>query len=74
MNIQDIATQRLNWEFYQLSHIKDCGTVSKLVDYFEEQFPNQKQLIKEFRDELCERTFDLYLDEYIGEIIFEQSI
>lgn len=74
MNTRDIATQTVNNILEDVSHISDCGASGKVVDFFEKQFPNEKQLIKEFRDELCDKTFDLYLEEHFGEIIFEQSI
>lgn len=41
-----------------LKTMDDCGRASKVIDAFEKI--GDKQLIKDYRNELCDRTFELY--------------
>jgi hypothetical protein len=41
-----------------LKTMDDCGRASKVIDSFEKI--GSKQLTKEYRNELCDRTFEMY--------------
>jgi DUF2075 family protein len=41
-----------------LKTMDDCGRASKVIDAFEKV--GSKQTTKDYRDELCDRTFEMY--------------
>tara|TARA_R110000822_G_scaffold96490_1_gene219586 strand:- start:245 stop:487 length:243 start_codon:yes stop_codon:yes gene_type:complete len=46
-----------------LTTIKQCGPACKVIDLFEKRF-GYTEFVKDVRDLLCDRTFELYAREY----------
>ena len=46
-----------------LDTIKQCGPASTVIDLFEKRF-GYTEFVKDVRDLLCDRTFELYAKEY----------
>lgn len=61
MTVKDNAIKKVNNILYGLHDISDCGAAGKVLDFFEKDFPNEKVVIQEFRDYLCDKTFELFI-------------
>tara|TARA_R110000868_G_C10832475_1_gene759469 strand:+ start:172 stop:369 length:198 start_codon:yes stop_codon:yes gene_type:complete len=57
------ATKKVNQILENLKTVSDCGAASKVIDFYEKEFSNEKNFIKECRNFLCDRTFELYLNK-----------
>jgi len=42
-----------------LDNMEDCGKASKVIDAFEKMTKNKKT-VKDFREYLCDKTFEIY--------------
>ncbi len=55
------ATKKVNQILENLQTVSDCGAASKVIDFYEKDFSDEKDFIKKCRNFLCDRTFELYL-------------
>ena len=46
-----------------LETMDDCGAASKVIDFYEKDFPTEVDFIKECRNYLCDKTFEIYLEK-----------
>jgi|TARA_R110000803_G_scaffold196743_1_gene260147 hypothetical protein len=62
--VKESVIKKVNNILYGLTDISDCGAAGKVIDFFEKDFPNEKFIIKEFRDYLCDKSFELFISKY----------
>jgi hypothetical protein len=55
------ATKKVNQILENLKTVDDCGAASKVLDFYEKDFSEEKDFIKNCRNFLCDRTFEIYL-------------
>ena len=55
------ATKKVNQILENLKTVDDCGAASKVLDFYEKDFSEEKDFIKHCRNFLCDRTFEIYL-------------
>ncbi len=55
------ATKKVNQILENLKTVDDCGAASKVIDFYEKDFSEEKDFIKNCRNFLCDRTFEIYL-------------
>lgn len=55
------ATKKVNQILENLKTVDDCGAASKVIDFYEKDFSEEKGFIKNCRNFLCDRTFEIYL-------------
>jgi hypothetical protein len=55
------ATKKVNQILENLKTVDDCGAASKVIDFYEKDFSDEKDFIKYCRNFLCDKTFELYL-------------
>lgn len=60
MTLEYRAITKVNEILHGLSHITDCGPASEVLDLFERDFPREKDILSDFRNTLCDKTFELY--------------
>ena len=58
------TTTRIGEILTNLNTVDECGSASKVIDFYEKKFPQEVGFIKECRDFLCDKTFELYLKKY----------
>jgi len=51
-----------------LTTIKQCGPASKVIDLFETKF-GETEFVKDMRNHLCDRTFELHKKKYTNNIV-----
>ena len=44
--------------------LEDTMVASKAVDYLQKSQPNEKEIIQEMRDVICDMSFDFYVRKY----------
>ncbi len=56
----EIVYQRI----MECESIDEMNYASKLVDLFEESQPNEREIIKDMRNLVCDLTFEFYFEKY----------
>ena len=65
MEVKNKVVLKINQLLDDASHISECGQLSKVVDVFEKEYPAEKEITKDFRNVLCDITFELYSKRYV---------
>ena len=55
------ATEKVNQILENLKTVDDCGAASKVLDFYEKDFSEEKDFIKNCRNFLCDRNYEIYL-------------
>jgi len=62
--LQIIAQNKVSDIIGNLTTIDDCGYASNVIDFYQKDFPEDKEFTQQMRDFLCDRTFELYNKRY----------
>jgi len=62
MTKKTVATSKVNEILDSLKTVDDCGAASKVIDFYESEFHNENEFIKDCRNFLCDKTFEIYLN------------
>ena len=54
------ATKKVNQILESLTTVDDCGAASKVIDFYEKDFSEEKDFIKDCRNQLCDKTFEVF--------------
>ena len=65
-DLELVAQELINKIIDNLETLDECGSASVVIDTYENQWPNSV-LIKDLRERLCDKTFDVYFDETIND-------
>jgi len=62
--IKAIEMQMVYDRIESCSSMDDMGNITKVVDEFEKSQPEEKEIIKDMRNLVCDLTFQFYLEKY----------
>lgn len=63
-DLQLYSYNYINMAISNLMDISECNGPSKAIDWYEKQNPADKENIRDMRNVLCDRTFELFSKKY----------
>ncbi len=54
------ATKKVNQILENLKTVDDCGAASKVIDFYEKDFSEEKTFLRESRNFLADKTVELF--------------
>jgi hypothetical protein len=58
-----VAQNLINEILDNLETLDSCGKASDVIDNYSEQWPDS-EMTQDFRERLCDKTFEVYYEEY----------
>ena len=59
-----MSQKKVNEIVENIKTMDDCGSASKVIDFYQKGCPEDKEFIYDVRNMLCDKTFDMYDSVY----------